>query len=177
MPKAVNEPYEPLRQGTLIIELTTDTIILCFVADQDRMSAVVSDSNLPACMCLCCPIVAEYHEPRSAQQDPRGRAGTRQDAPQRHAHCQTRCRPDDQGLHPGSYNATAACFTFFSQHGFCSERRFLFLMTLVRWPCNILTPSSKETTYKSRSSTRVCPKSSPSYPRYAFSCIENVILH
>lgn len=87
-------------------------------------------------MCLCCPIVAEYHEPRPAEQDPRGGAGTRQNAPQCHAHRQTRRRPDDQGLHPRNYYATAAYFTVraggFSHRGFYSESRFLFLMTLVQ---------------------------------------------
>lgn len=137
-------------------------------ADQNWLQAL-SAIQVFLLACLCCPIAAEHHESSSAEQDPRGGAGARQNAAQRHAHRQTWRRPDDQGLHPGSHNATAVYLTFcangFSYHGVYFQSRFLFLMTLVPWPCNILTPSSKGTTCRSHSSTRVCPKSSPSYPR------------
>lgn len=43
-------------------------------------------------------VVAEHHESRTAEQDPRGGAGARQNVAQCHTQRPTRCRPDDQGL-------------------------------------------------------------------------------
>lgn len=132
-------------------------------------NSFVSGSSPPVCMCLCCAIAAEHHESSAAEQAPRGGPGTRQNAAQCHAHRQTWRRPDDQGLHPGSASPLQCTLLFVQMAylivAFRFDSRFLFLMTLGLWPCSILTPSSKETTCRSPSSTRVCPKSSPSFPR------------